>query len=156
MNVSVPSGETAGCTTKRFGLLVVTTKVTICDDSFAGPGEMPLAQPETDCAPRSETATRFPPPEKPGASFTGRIVKVNDAVVESSPPFAVPPLSRAVTVTVAEPFASAAGVNVSVPSAATAGAAANKPGLLADVSKLTVCDDSEAGPGVIPDAQPTA
>jgi hypothetical protein len=36
-------------------LSAVTVKVTLCDDSFAGPGEIPVAHPETDCAPRTET-----------------------------------------------------------------------------------------------------
>ena len=49
-----------------------------------------------------------------------RIVKFCATVV-SEPPFAVPPLSTACTLTVAEPVAFGAVVNVSVPSAATAG-----------------------------------
>jgi len=46
-----------------------------------------------------------------GGSFTGFTVIVNvcDAEV-STPPFAVPPLSESVNVTVAEPLAFAAGV----------------------------------------------
>ena len=44
---------------------------------------------------------------------------------------------------------------VSVPSGATEGPEANSPGLLFEVSKLTLCDESEAGPGVMADAQPT-
>jgi hypothetical protein len=37
-------------------LSAVTVKVTVCDDSFPGPGRMLVAQPGTDWAPRSETA----------------------------------------------------------------------------------------------------
>jgi hypothetical protein len=48
---------------------------------------------------------------KLGASFTGSTVIVNDTgALVSLPPFAVPPSSCAVTLTVAAPLASAAGV----------------------------------------------
>ena len=72
---------------------------------------MPVAQPATDCAPRSETTVWFAPALKLGASLTDWIVivKVCGALV-SVPPFAVPPVSCAVTVTVATPFALTAGV----------------------------------------------
>ncbi len=56
-----------------------------------------------------------------GASFTAVTVRVKVFVFVSTPAFAVPPLSCAITVTVAEPLALVAGVKVSVPSAAMAG-----------------------------------
>src|ERR671922_147604 len=92
---------------------------------------------------------------KLGASFPAPtlIVKVWGALV-STPPLAVPPLSTALTVTVAAPLASAAGVYVSVPLDATAGWTAKSPVLSADALKVTVCDDSPAGPGEMAVAQP--
>ena len=57
-----------------------------------------------------------------GASFTGVIVIVNVcAALVSTPPFAVPPLSWILTVTIAEPFACGADVYVNVPEGLTAG-----------------------------------
>ena len=90
-----------------------------------------------------------------GASLTAVtvIVKVCGAEV-STPPFAVPPLSLAVTVTVAEPLASAAGVKVSVPFELTAGCTENSELRLLVTVKLTVCPDSSAGPDEMPMAQP--
>ena len=66
----------------------------------------------------------------------------------------VPPLSTAVTVMVATPLASAAGLYVSVPLGATAGWSVKSEGVSAVTVKLTVCDDSLAGPGEIAVAQP--
>ncbi len=60
-----------------------------------------------------------------GASFTGVRVMVKVLVVWFTPPSVVPPLSWAMTVTVAEPFLLAAGVNVSVPFSAMAGCTEN-------------------------------
>ena len=70
-----------------------------------------MAQLPTVWAPRSETTDWFAPVLKLGASLTDWmvIVKVCGAPV-SVPPFDVPPLSCAVTVMVATPFAFGAGV----------------------------------------------
>ena len=48
-------------------------------------------------------------------------IVIEEVVLVSLPPFVVPPVSTASTVTVAMPEAFAAGVNVSVPFAATSG-----------------------------------
>jgi len=70
------------------------------------------------------------------------------------PPLAVPPLSCSCRLTVALPYNPAAGVKVSVPVGLTLGAVAKSVGsLLAVMMKLTVCDDSLAGPGEICVAQ---
>src|SRR5687767_2114093 len=66
---------------------------------------------------------------------------------------APPPLSCAVIVIVAEPFASSAGVNVSVPFDETAGCVEKSALLLFVTVKVTVCPDSSAGPGEIDVAQ---
>ena len=117
----VPSAEIAGGTTNRLGLSVVTTNVVCCPASLAGPG-VADASPDTDRAPRSDTAIWLPPIEHVGASLTGWIAIVNVAApLESTPPAAVPPLSWATTDKAAEPYALAAGVYVRVPSAATDG-----------------------------------
>ena len=55
----------------------------------------------------------------------------------SLPPLAVPPLSTALTVTVADPTASSAGVYVSVPFAATPGCTAKSPGLSFETVNVT-------------------
>ena len=82
-----------------------------------------------------------------GASFTAVtvIVKVCGALA-FVPPLATPPLSWAMTVTVAVPLELAAGVKVSVPDALTAGWTLNSPLLLFVTVKLTVCVDSSTGP----------
>ena len=74
----------------------------------------------------------------------------------SEPPFAVPPLSTALTVTIAVPFAFAAGVKVSVPVGETAGPppGANSAGFELVVENVTVCPVSEAGPALTFVAQP--
>src|ERR671925_614921 len=92
---------------------------------------------------------------KLGASFTAPtlIVKVWGALV-STPPLAVPPLSTALTVTVAAPLASAVGVYVSFPLDATAGWTAKRPVLSAETLNVTVWGDSPAGPGEMAVAQP--
>src|SRR5579871_3053286 len=82
-----------------------------------------------------------------GASFTGVTRMPNDTAAEvSMPPFAVPPLSWSWTVIVAAPFAFGAVVNVSTPVGLIAGSAANSAGLLVETRKVSVCDDSFAGP----------
>src|SRR5204862_6072467 len=81
---------------------------------------------------------------------------VNEQVPDTStPPLAVPPLSRTRSVMFAVPVAPATGVNVSVPFALTAGPAVKSPGLLfAVTSNVRVWLDSLAGPGLMPVAQP--
>src|SRR3954469_7395522 len=82
-----------------------------------------------------------------GFGFTV-IVNVCAALV-STPPLAVPPLSCAVTVTVADPVAPAADVKVSVPVADTAGWAENSAVLLLVTMKFTVCALSLDAPALI-------
>src|SRR3954453_3810326 len=77
-----------------------------------------------------------------------KMVKVTDGDV-SAPPFAVPPSSWAATVTDALPFAFAAGVKVSVPSGAIDGCTLKSALLLLVAAKVTLCDDSLAGPGLM-------
>jgi hypothetical protein len=79
----------------------------------------------------------------PGAVSATVIVKVCTLV--ATPLFAVPPVSWAVTVTVALPVA-LPGVKVSVPLTAIAGWALKRALLVFVRVKLTVCADSSAGP----------
>ncbi|OPZ11022.1 MAG: hypothetical protein BWZ07_02304 [Alphaproteobacteria bacterium ADurb.BinA280] len=76
-----------------------------------------------------------------GASFCAVTVMLSVCAAEiSTPPFAVPPLSRSTMDIEALPLASAAGVKLSVPSAASAGAIWNSAGLLLpEISKVRVC-----------------
>src|SRR5205085_822875 len=105
LNVSVPSGATAGCTSNRAGLLAVAMKLRAWPASL-GPGETLVAQFGIDTEPASRVTFTFGPAVKPGASLTPTMlrVKVCGALV-SWPPLAVPPLSWARTVTVATPKA---------------------------------------------------
>src|SRR6266568_2316080 len=71
-----------------------------------------------------------------GGSLTGLIVIVNVTGAEvSTPPFAVPPLSCSVTVTVALPNAFGAEVKVSTPAAEIAGCTEKRALLLFDTLK---------------------
>ena len=89
----------------------MTTKWTVWPDSFAGPAEIAVAQPGKLTAPALSFAETSGPFVNDGASFTGVTLMVNVCGADVSlPPFAMPPLSCAVTVTVALPKASAAGV----------------------------------------------
>ena len=102
VKVSTPFGATLGCAAKRALLSFETWKVTLWPDSF-GPAEIALAHP-AEYAPESSLTATLPPPVNDGASLTGVTVMVNVCGAEVSwPPFAVPPLSRSVTVTVALP-----------------------------------------------------
>jgi hypothetical protein len=85
-------------------------------------------------------------------------VIVNRAVAVSLPPFAVPPSSRAVTVTVAWPTANSAGVNARTPRASIVGSppGTNSAGLSVAMVKDTCCFDSFAGPGEMSPAHATA
>src|SRR5665213_1716078 len=76
------------------------------------------------------------------------IVKVWGALV-FWPPLAVPPLSIAVTDTVATPLELAAGVKVSVPAGLMAGCTENRALLLLLTMNVTVCDASSGGPGLM-------
>ena len=88
-----------------------TVKLTACPASAAGPGEMPVAQPATVCAPASSRMVWSGPRVKDGATFTVATSIVNVwAALVSMPPLAVPPSSTACTVTVATPNAPGAGV----------------------------------------------
>src|ERR1051325_9175172 len=53
VKLSVPVGLSEGCTEKRLGLVFVNVKVKTWLDSFAGPGEMEVAQLLTIRAPES-------------------------------------------------------------------------------------------------------
>ena len=89
---------------------------------------MNVANPVKVCGPPSKaTATGFALKAREGASFTAVTAMVKMFVVRSTPPSAVPPLSCAMTVTVADPLALAAGVKVSVPLAASAGGTLKRP-----------------------------
>ena len=92
-----------------------------------------------------------------GASLTPvTVIRKFCGALVSTPPFAVPPVSTATSVIVADPKALAAGVYVSVPLAATAGAAENRAAFVLPVTlKLTVCPASFAGPWPIAVAHPT-
>ncbi len=79
------------------------------------------------------------------AGFTV-IVKVCATDV-STPPLAVPALSRSNTVTVAVPLPVAAGVKFSVPLDAMVGCTENNALLLLLTKKFTLCVDSLGGPG---------
>ncbi len=120
-----------------------------CPDSFAGPVVMPAKF--TVCNPAVFATLRLAMAASVGASFTAvtLIVKVCGALV-STPPKAVPPLSCATTVTVAEPFAFVAGVKVSVPLDAMAGCVRNSALLSFVTAKVTTWPDSFAGPGEMP------
>ena len=72
----------------------------------------------------------------------------------SLPPWAVPPSSCAVTLTVAVPFAFAAGVKLRVPFDATDGAELKRADASTLVENVTVWVDSLAAPGEIEVAQP--
>ena len=85
-------------------------KLSACPDSSGGPALMNVAQPVTVCAPASSSVVWLAPLVKLGASLTAVTVIVSIFVVASMPPFAVPPLSLTVTVTIALPLAFAAGV----------------------------------------------
>ena len=73
----------AGWTLKSPGLSALTVKLTFWEDSFAGPGEMAVAQPRTDCAGVFELRAGSAPAVKLGASLTAVtvIVKVRGAGV---------------------------------------------------------------------------
>ncbi len=109
---------------------------------------MPVAHPATLCAPASSSTVWSAPLVNDGASFTPSTVTVNVWLADSSsPPFAVPPLSRRTSVTVADPVALAAGVKVSVPLAATAGPAEKSAALvLSVIANVSVWPLSSAGP----------
>src|SRR5665213_1023942 len=85
-----------------------------------------------------------------GGWFTNptEIVNVCGALV-LCPPLAVPPLSTAITVTVAIPLELAVGVKVSVPLAAIDGCPENKALLLFVTVNDTDCDASSGGPGLM-------
>lgn len=105
----MPSSATAGATAKSEPLSVVTLKLTVWPASFAGPGEMSVAQAATVWAPASSSTVWSPPGVKLGASLTAPTLtaKVCGALV-SLPPLAVPPSSVATTVTMALPEVSGA------------------------------------------------
>ena len=94
----------------RLLLLFVTVKVNVCELSLAGPLLKFVAQLVTVCAPKFLSIVWSAPFVKLGGSLTAVIEIVNAFVVVSLPPFAVPPESCKVTVTVVVPFSFAAGV----------------------------------------------
>ena len=72
----------------------------------------------------------------------------------SMPPLAIPPLSTARTVTVADPRASSPWLKVSVPFGRTCGWTVNRPGLSLVTLNVTDWPASAGGPGEMPVAQP--
>ncbi len=109
--MSVPSEATAGCVPKRLALSFVTTNETVCPDSLAGPGLMPVAHAATVRVPESSATVWSGPAVNEGGSLADWSVMVNVRVgLVSSPPSAVPPSSFRWTVTVVEPDAPGAGV----------------------------------------------
>ena len=97
-------------------------EVSVCPASFAGPAEIPVAQPATVCAPASSKTVWFAPFVNDGASFTGVTVIVNvcaadgvHAAVGGAAAVLQPHRHRR------RAIAFAAGVNVNVPADDTAG-----------------------------------
>lgn len=97
------------------------------------------------------TTTSLPISRTPGV--VGRLpfgltVMVNvRAAEESTPPLAVPPVSRRTTVTVAVPVALASGMNVRAPVAASmVGWAANRAPLVTETANVSPWPASSAGP----------
>ena len=110
VNVSVPSGATAGCAENSPLLSFETVNVTVWPDSSGGPALIAVAHVEL-CGPESSFTVTLPPPVKLGGSFTLVTVIVNVCGgLLSSPPLAVPPSSVSSIVIVAVPFAFGAGV----------------------------------------------
>src|SRR5688500_3761784 len=102
-------------------LLLLTRNANVWLDSLAGPVLILVAQPVMFCAAASSLTVWSPPLVKPGASLIGLTVMVKfGAVVVSTPPLSVPPLSLKESVTVALPKALAAGVKVKTPAGDTA------------------------------------
>src|SRR6059036_1051142 len=94
---------------------------------------------------------------KLGGSLTAVTVMINVCgALVSTPPLAVPPLSLAVTVTVAAPLALGADRYVNVPADDTLGCTAKRPLLLLVTMKVTICPaaTSSGGPARILVAQP--
>ena len=74
-----PAAETLGWIEKRALSSLVVVKVSVCADSLAGPGLIPVANPLTVCGPASRAALWSAPRAKAGASFTGFTVMVTVA-----------------------------------------------------------------------------
>ena len=76
-----PLDATAGPAENSAALvLLVTTKLTICAASFAGPGEIAVAHPANSCGPASSSTVSFGPFVNDGGSFRSKIVIVTVAV----------------------------------------------------------------------------
>ena len=133
--MSSPDASTAGNEENRPSLSVDTLNVSACPASSAGPEEIAVAQPDTDCGPASSRTVSSPPAAKLGTSFTAVTLIANVCAGDvSTPPLSVPPSSCSSTVIVAEPFASSAGVYVNSPEGLTEGPAENKPALVLPVT----------------------
>src|SRR5690606_22543333 len=108
VNVSVPSGATAGCTENSAALsLPVTENDRAWPASFAGPALIAVAQFASVTAPASSELATSSPGVKLGSSLTGVIASVKSSLAENSP-------SPTSSVIVVEPNRSAAGVIVAV------------------------------------------
>src|ERR1044071_2588800 len=159
VQVSPPVKSTAGSSVKvALGLALVENV-----------GAPEVAQVMSKLAPLAFTGslklmTTFAFPATPVAPLVGVVLVtvgdpstliVNEHVPDTStPPFAVPPLSRRRMVMLAEPVALATGVKVSVPFELTAGCTLKSPGLLfAVTSNVSVWLDSLAGPALMAVAQ---
>src|SRR4051794_30949182 len=71
VNVSVPAEDTAGCTLNSALALLVTMKLSVCDDSLAGPAERFVAQFARLNAPVATLALWLAPLVNDGTSSTG-------------------------------------------------------------------------------------
>src|SRR4051812_27592391 len=100
--------------------------------------------------PESSLTVTLPPLVKDGSSFTALTVMTNTCDGDvSSPPLAKPPSSVRNTVTLALPKAFAAGVNISTPLEEIDGCDEKSALLSFETWKVTVCDDSLAGPALM-------
>ena len=127
-----PDASIAGKVENNPSLSVDTLNVSACPASSAGPAEIAVAQPVTDCGPASSSTVCSSPAAKLGTSFTAVTLIANVCAGDvSTPPLSVPPSSDSVTSMVAEPLASSAGVYVKSPvDPSTAGATANRAGFV--------------------------
>src|SRR5207248_2449971 len=123
-SVDMTDGDREGHRAGRVDAAVRGTAVVLQEDADGGGASVVRDRREGEHARRRDCrlyaalspALTLLPGVNDGASLTGLTVMVNVCGAEvSTPPFAVPPLSCSVTVTVAVPLASGAGVKVRTP-----------------------------------------
>ena len=102
VNVRVPLGLIAGCTENRPLLSFVTMKLTVCNDSLVGPGDILVAQFGSVHEPLSSSTMTLLPFVNDGTSLTGLTVIVKVAVSGRYP-------SLTSTVTTEVPYQSGSG-----------------------------------------------